>query len=193
MAPSRFVAPKRLETLDEVRKALQQVQEQLDALSPDRRTDLQTKDLTLRAGEFVRISPRQGGTVRAKLPKAGPENFGQTVTIALERPNGTLRVSAQAPDTVNGVRATNFASETLITLQSNGVDAWVSVSALPSTSPGGAALDAEYLLAAADVNLPNAHVATDSPEVDVTASGGVASWALRTASVALGKLADLTG
>lgn len=131
----RFVAPKRLESLEQVQRALQRVQEQLDALNPPKRGGLITSDVTLRAGEFVRISPRSG-TVFAKLPKASAENYGLTVTISLERPAGTLRIAAEHPDTVNGVAATNFSDPTLITLQSNGVDSWVSVAALPSTAPG---------------------------------------------------------
>src|SRR5688500_18972199 len=100
---SRFVAPKRLTSLEEAQATFQRVQEQLDALTPSKRPALITKDTTLRAGESVRISPRAGGTIRAKLPKAGPDNFGQTISILLERPSGTLRVSAEAPDTVVGV------------------------------------------------------------------------------------------
>lgn len=181
---SRFVAPKRLTSLDDAQKALQKIQEQLDALTPARRTSIQIRSFTLIAGEFVRASPRQGDTIIAKLPKASAENFGQTVSISLESPNGTLRVSAQAPDTINGVRATNYSSATLITLQSNGVDQWVSVAALPSTSPGGAALDAEYLLGSADANLPNAAVATDTAEVDFAyTAGGTATWTLIDGSI----------
>jgi hypothetical protein len=137
VARSRFVAPKLLASLTDVSKALQRIQEAFDALTPDRRTNLQTKSFTLIAGEFVRVSPRQGGTIVAKLPKASPENFGKTVTISLEQPNGTLRVSAESPDTVNGATAASFTDETLINLASNGADSWVSVAQIPAESGGG--------------------------------------------------------
>lgn len=134
MRRSRFVAPKRVESFEDVRKALARLQETLDAGQP-KRAALITKDTTLRAGESVRISPRGGATLYAKLPKASAENFGETISILLERPAGTLRVSAQAPDTVVGASATNYTTAGLIVLQSNGVDAWVSAAELPSTSP----------------------------------------------------------
>lgn len=190
--PNRFVAPKRLDTLDDVRKALQRIQEQLDANDPQPRSALLTTDVTLRAGEVVRISPRQGETVFAKLPKAQADNYGSEITIILEAPAGTLRLSAQAPDTINGVRATNFTVGTRIVVQSNGVDQWVSVNALPSTSPGGSALDAQYILGAAHPSLPSGSVATDSAEIDVTfVLGGTTTWALRDGSVALARLVDI--
>lgn len=191
--PSKFVAPKRLETFEDVRKALARVQETLDAHQP-KRGALITTDTTLRAGESVRISPRRGATLFAKLPKASAENFGAKISILLERPNGTLRVSAQAPDTVVGVSATNFTTAGLIELVSNGVDAWEAANELPSTSPGGAALDAEYVLGAAHASLPNGRVATDSAEIDADLTTPTAiTWALNTASVAFAKLADLAG
>jgi hypothetical protein len=60
--------------------------------------------------------------------------------------------------------------------------------------PAAAALDAEYLLGASHGSLPNGRVATDSAEIDADLTvANVVSWALRTASVALAKLQDLTG
>lgn len=135
MPSSRFVAPKSLETLEQAREALQRIQEQLDALTGATRPQLIVADVTLRAGEFIRISPRQGRRLFAKLPKATADNFGEEICIALERPNGSLVVSAEAPDTVNGQRTNTFSAATRIELQSNGVDQWVSTNALPSTSP----------------------------------------------------------
>lgn len=135
MGISRFVAPKRLETLEDARKALQRVQEQLDALSSAPRAQLITSATTLRAGEFIRISPRQGRKLIAKLPKASADNFGQEISISLERPNGSLVLAAEAPDTINGQKTNTFSAATRIEVQSNGVDQWVSVNALPSTSP----------------------------------------------------------
>lgn len=58
----------------------------------------------------------------------------------------------------------------------------------------GAPTDAEYVLGAPDGDLPNGRVATASTEItpDV-GTPNVISWALNTASVALAKLANLTG
>lgn len=133
---SRFVAPKRLETLEEARTAFQRIQEQLDALTPRQRTELITSSTTLRAGEFLRVSPRQGAVLHAKLPKASAENYGLTVSISLEQPNGELRIAAEGRDTVNGARTASFTTAGLITLQSNGRDSWVSVAQLPVGGAG---------------------------------------------------------
>lgn len=137
--PSRFVAPKRVETLEDVRKALQAVQEQFDANGISRaRQQLVTADTTLRAGEFVRLSPRQGGTIFAKLPKATAENIGTRIEISIERPNGTVKVSAQSPDTVSGLKTASFTLAGLVILESNGVDQWVLFNQLPTNSPAAA-------------------------------------------------------
>jgi hypothetical protein len=177
-----------------ISRAFSRVQEQLDALTQSKRPALITKDTTLRAGESVRISPRGGATLFAKLPKAAAENFGAKISVMLERPAGTLRISAQRPDTVVGVSATNFTSAGLIELVSNGVDAWEATNELPSTSPGGTALEAQYVLGAVHASLPNAAVGTDTPEINfVYIPAGIATWILNTASVAFSKLADLSG
>lgn len=192
---SRFVAPKRLETLEDVRKALQLVQEQFDANGISRaRGQLVTKSTTLASGEFVRISPRQGQTLVAKLPKATADNIGLQIVVSLERPNGTLKIAAQKPDTVAGLSTASFTVAGLILLRSNGTDQWVLFNQLPTNSPASPVVDAEYVLGAADVDLPNGRVATDSTEIDADLTApNIISWALRTASVGFSKLADLTG
>lgn len=136
MQASRFVAPKRLTTLEEAQTAFQRVQEQLDALVRPKRQKLVTSATTLIAGEFVRISPRQGQTLIAKLPRATQANFGEVITISLERPNGTLRVSAEKPDVVGGLASVNFNVAGLIILESNGVDSWMLINQLATNSPG---------------------------------------------------------
>lgn len=174
MRRSRFVAPKRVESFEDVRKALQLLQEQLDATQP-KRPSLITKDTTLRAGESVRISPRGGATLFAKLPKASAENFGQSITLLIERPKGTVRVCAQSPDTVVGASSTNFTTAGLVVLISNGVDAWCAPNELPSTSPAASALDAEYVLGAAHASLPNGIEPTAALQVPVS-DGTTAEW-----------------
>jgi hypothetical protein len=192
--PSRFVAPKRLETLADVQKAFAKLQESLDAPSAEPRTQLITSNTTLRAGEFVRISPRQGQVLYAKLPKANADNFGSRIEICLERPNGTLRIAAQKPDVVAGGSVATFTVAGLVILESNGVDQWVLMTQLPTSSPVAPVLDGEYIVGSADPDLPNAAVATDSTEVDFSYTpGGVATWVLNAASVAFSKLANLTG
>lgn len=133
---SRFVAPKQLASFGEVVAALLKVQEQLDALTPTPRQQLFIKDFTLRSGEFVRCSPRQGGTLVAKLPKAAAENFGEQIEISLEQPNGTLRIAAEKPDTVGGMTIADFTVAGLILLQSNGVDSWMLINQIATNSPG---------------------------------------------------------
>lgn len=192
---SRFVAPKRLETLEDVRKALQLVQEQFDANGISQaRGQLVTKSTTLASGEFVRISPRQGQTLVAKLPKATADNTGLQIVISLERPNGTLKIAAQKPDTIAGLSTASFTVAGLILLRSNGTDQWVLFNQLPTNSPASPVVDAEYVLGSANGALPNAAVGTDSTEVDFSFTpGGVATWALNLASVGFSKLANLTG
>lgn len=192
---SRFVAPKRLESMEDVRKAFQLIQEQLDSNGISRaRGQLVTTDTTLAAGEYVRISPRQGATLFAKLPKATAENIGAQIAVSVERPNGTLRIAAQKPDTVAGLATAVFTTAGLVILQSNGTDQWSLINQLPANSPSAPVLDAEYVVGAADVDLPNGRVATDSTEIDaVLTTPNAISWALNVGSVALSKLANLTG
>lgn len=135
--PTRFVAPKRIDTLEDVRKALQLVQEQFDANGISRaRQQLLTTSSTLRAGEFVRVSPRQGQTLTLKLPKASADNIGQRIEISIERPNGTVKIAAEAPDTVSELKTASFTLAGLVLLESNGVDQWVLQNQLPTNSPG---------------------------------------------------------
>lgn len=133
--PSRFVAPNKLTSLADAVVALQAIQEQLDSMAPSARQQLFTKNVTLRAGEFIRISPRQSQTLFAKLPKASADNFGDTIEISLERPNGTLRLAPEHPDTVSGMTFADFTVATRIELQSNGTDQWVLVNQISLSSP----------------------------------------------------------
>lgn len=136
MRASRLVAPKRLTSLDEAQAAFQRVQEQLDALKPRARGELVTSATTLIAGEYVRLSPRQGQVLVAKLPKANSDNLGQPITVSVERPNGSVRVSAEGLDTVNGASTESLTAAGLLVYVSNGRDAWVSGSGAGAGSPG---------------------------------------------------------
>lgn len=134
---NRFVAPRRVDSFEDARKTFQLVQEQLDTDRLNARPDLVTKNTTLVSGEFVRISPRQGATLVAKLPKASADNFGQSITISLERPRGTLKIAAQKPDKVAGLFSASFTLAGVITLYSNGVDGWQLTNQIATNSPGG--------------------------------------------------------
>jgi hypothetical protein len=135
MAANRFVAPSSIASLEQVAVLLRKVQEQLD--QPLRgRFELVTVDTTLRAGEFVRISPRQGRRLVAKLPKASADNFAERIEISLEQPVGTLVIAAEKPDQVGGAFTQTFTVEGLVILESNGVDRWVLINQISTTSPG---------------------------------------------------------
>lgn len=133
---SRFVAPKRLTSLEEAQTAFQRIQEQLDALARPKRQELVTSATTLRADEVVRVSPRQGQTIIAKLPKANEDNFGSIITVILEKPNGVLKISAEKPDNVGGLDSVLFTVAGLVILESNGTDTWALINQIASNSPG---------------------------------------------------------
>lgn len=177
---SRFQAPRALQSFQDVQKALREVQESLDALSQGRaelRMNLQSFNLT--AGNFHRASAPAAG-MQARLPKASGENLGDSITLHLEGMLGQLDVFAAPGDTVNGQVSAGFTEDGVVEFTSNGVDAWSSVAQLPTTSAGGAALDAEYVLGSAHASLPNGLVATDSAQVLVDRSApGLVSWRLR--------------
>lgn len=191
---SRFQAPRTLSSLEDVQRALVQVQESLDAATRSSALlRVYTKDFGAVAGGFHRVSAPSAG-LDVRLPKAGPDNLAEPVILHLEGTLGDVVVWAAPGDLVNGELTATFSVDGVIALWSNGVSRWAGVAQTPAESPAGAALDAEYVLGAAHASLPNGRVATDSTEIDVDLTvANVASWALRTASVVLGKLQNLTG
>lgn len=148
-------------------------------------------------GESVRVSPPAAG-MAILLPAPDASNRGSQISLHIEHPDGAVRVFV-APNesndaTVNGQEMVSFDAEGLVIFESNGANRWQSIDAFSSASPGAAALDAEYVLGAAHASLPNGRVATDSTEIDADLTvANVISWALRTASVAFSKLANLAG
>lgn len=150
-----------------------------------RTTGLQRAGYMAREGETARM---RGGE-RLTLPRSRAENTGAEVRVIVETA-GTVEVVAHR-SLVNGEALEELAVIGLYTFQSNGAGGWFSSA---SSSAGGVALSAEYVLGAAHPDLPAGRVATDSTEIDADLTvANVISWALRTASVAFSKLADLTG
>ncbi len=139
-------------------------------------------------GSVVRL---RGGQ-RVALPRARAENAGTSIVVIVEVA-GAISITAHR-GFVNGARVQTLSDVGAYEFFSNGVDGWYLQGSLPGTSSGASALDAEYLVGASHTSLPSARVATDSAEIDADLTvANVASWALRTASVAFSKLADLTG
>jgi hypothetical protein len=139
-------------------------------------------------GEFLNIeAPAAGLTVI--LPEATPALRNARVTLAFRNTNPVRIVAI-----LGTVNRESFVINTAVGVFEaicNGLDGWEVETGLSST---GSSVDAEFIVGAAHGSLPSARVATDSTEVDVDlGTPGVASWALRTASVVFGKLANLTG
>lgn len=134
-------------------------------------------------GEVVRV---QGGQT-VVLPHARAAR-GRSVTLLVEDATPAVVVTADS-GRVNTATAETLTTTGRYVYTASGRDWW------GAPPVGGVAPDdAEYVLGAADPDLPNGRVATDSAEVDaVLTTPGVISWVLNAASVAFSKLADLTG
>lgn len=161
-----------------------------------------------RKGQFLRLHPPPAGQSLI-LPHPATVPAGDAITVSLEAPEGSLRV-VSAPRmlgttvqlaTVNGAEVATYTAAGLLTFTGNGKDRWQAASQFAAEAAisravvaASGALDATYHLQTADTRLPNARAAASSTEIDPDyASVGVVSWVLRTASVAFGKLANLTG
>lgn len=171
-----------------------------------------TDRVDLRANQFARLSPPASGQV-AVLPHPLRTSPGDEVVLSIEAPLGALTV-AVAPSrddtgeirqgTINGQRRLTFVEAGEARFRSNGKDRWLFAAEVPAevtpaassavSAAASAALSARYHVQTADASLPNARVATTSPEIEVSnATPGLVSWVLRAGSVALSKLANLTG
>lgn len=79
--------------------------------------------LTVPVGAFQRVAPRATG-MQLTIPAADSSNFGQSVTLFVERGLGTLRIRS-ASGTVNGTTAVSYGAGTyVVVLTSNGKGAW---------------------------------------------------------------------
>jgi hypothetical protein len=154
------------------------------------------------AGAQRRVSPGQGGMV-AVLEAPSAKNAGREIKLLIENPTGSLTVVASphtGPDgkvaqtLINGAGQATYALPGVVTFTSNGSDSWRTAAEVPgetaATGNSAALLDATFFLKTASPALPNARVAQSSTEIalDYT-TGGIVKWALRTASVALTRLA----
>lgn len=158
----------------------------------------------LPAGGTRRVSPTSSGTA-VVLEAPSSDNAGDRATLIIESPRGTVTVTS-SPHTasdgkvtaslINGARQATFTRSGAVVFYSNGVNGWKTHAETPGETPTPTdstldeALEAEVLLGAAHDSFPNGRVATDSTEIDAaTTASGLISWALRTASVALTRLA----
>lgn len=136
MSQSKFVAPRTVDNLQQVSKALRDVQESLDLLSRSSyQLGLQTSDFAPFSPSYNRVSPPVGG-MRVVLPRPSNENGGQPITFAIENPQGTLTVFASNGTKVNGAATATLSAPGIVTFISNGVDQWASTAQLPG--PAGA-------------------------------------------------------
>jgi hypothetical protein len=193
MARSKFQAPRVVQDFATVQRALLEIQESLDAATRSRAMlKVYTSDFSLVAGGFHRVSAPTGRNINARLPAATGANLSEPVVLHLEGMLGAVRVAAAPGQLVNGQPYATFDVDGVVSLWSNGVNAWTGVAQLPAESPGGAALDARYVLGAAHASLPNGAVATDTSEINVTVSPGTtATWALIDGSVGLPRFANV--
>lgn len=179
----------------DMQRALTEIQaaigRDLEALrAPDRVTPLLSTDYTAQLDEWVRCCPPTAG-MGILLPEARAQNRGRRVRLIIER-TGPVTVSA-IRGLVNGLTSVTFTSTGLVEMVSAGEFGWVSENAPGSLGSAGPE-EAEYVVGASHALLPNARVGADSAEIDfVTTAANAASWSLRDGSVALTRLADVTG
>jgi hypothetical protein len=176
---SKFQAPRVLNSFEQVQVALRQVQESLDAATGSRAIlKVNTRDFTLVTGNFQRCSAPPAG-ISARLPAATGENLSDPIIIHLENMMGDLTIYAAPGQTVNGEATATFNVDGVVILWSNGADSWSGVAQVPAESPAGEALDAQYVLGAAHLSLPNGAVGNNTTSVNVTITpGGFATWDL---------------
>lgn len=124
---------------------------------------------------------------------------GQTILMPPATPGQLGQVSVILTDVISPVTVVNPDGSTLTLDQPGtypistgpGENAWQPA---PGVSSSGSAAGAGVVLGAAHASFPNGRVATSSAEIAVsTAVVNVMTWALVTGSVALSKLANLTG
>lgn len=144
-----------------------------------------------KAGEFLNIEAPVAG-LDIILPQPSTELRDARVTLCFRNTNPVRLLAIGG--SVN--RAAFVLTNQVGTFEAvcDGLDGWAVYLGGASTGTSAAPVDAEYLLGAAHVSLPNGRVATDSTEIDADLTVvNVVSWALRTASVVFGKLQDLAG
>lgn len=179
-------------TPDDYEKRIAALEQRLAALE-QKPVDVAVQTASFRAQEgqhCIVEAPPQG--LNVVLPHARPQNRNKRITFTLRNGNPVRFTAVDSK--------INNRSSGLMTLPgtfdaiSDGLTGW-GISALAAgPSATGTALDAGYLVDAADPSLPNARVATDSTEIDAdTTVPNVVSWALKAASVVFSKLQDLAG
>lgn len=172
MSRSRFQAPHKISSFDEVQQALAQIQADLDATTRNRaQLKVYTQDFAAVAGGFHRVSSLAAG-LDVRMPKAGPANLGDAVILHLEDLQGDVAIWAAPGDTINGEATATFSVDGVVTLWSNGVNSWSGVAQTPAESPSGEALDAEYVLGSAHPSLPNGIVPSAARQVPVVNDAG---------------------
>jgi hypothetical protein len=152
------------------------------------RGDVVIADTSAKVGEFLNIeAPAAGLTILFPRPTAALRNERITLSFRNANPVRLVCVDGQ----VNRLPFVISSAVGTFECICDGQLGWATQTGLSSS---GSPTNAQYILGAAHGSLPNASVATDSTEIDVTATAGsTASWALRVASVVLAKLQDLTG
>lgn len=147
-------------------------------------------------GDTIRVTPDSGGQV-VQFPGASPENRGETITVHIIAPSGTVTLRPLT-GTINGAAELVTALYGMVTLRSDGI-------ADALTERGGSALatddddeaapvDAEYLLGRSNAALTSSRVATASAHITPNRSlPGIVSWDINAGSVTADRLApDVT-
>lgn len=188
-----------------LRTAFIEISEDLAAASAtDAPTIAHQERVDVPAGSQRRVQPPLRGMV-AIVPCPSVENSGLVCRIMIESPAGALTVVA-APGrgedgqifqpTINGAPRATYTLPGVVSLYSNGVSDWKTVAEVPAETVGTeeqqallAALEATFHLASAHPSLPNARVATSSPDIDVdNDTPGAVSWKLGLAARARGQM-----
>lgn len=161
--------------LAELRRQLNEIQKEIssdiDLVSRKGRvTELVLTDYAASFGDVVRMAPPSSGA-RLILPAPLPGRVGEHVTLTVEAETGAVTVEV-VDGTINGEETLVypigiFAAEFVLT-----PDGWFT-----SLDASQALDDAEYVLGAANPDLPNGRVATSSTSVTViTSVAGQIQW-----------------
>lgn len=206
--PKRLLAGFTPEQSEAIQSEFNRVAQDLLSRDRDAAPEIRTDDVVARTNQFLRMSPQVGGQALI-LPPPRSTVLGDAVTVSVENPVGTLSVQAVATSgeagveaaTVNGQGVVTFTKPGLVVFTSNGESNWTTASEHPAetaavSAAGFATANAEPYVthAAPSAALTNARRGEDSTEIAFTlTTANVVSWVIRAASVALSKLANITG